>query len=127
MWNNAESYGDIKDIAIKLGVGLYTALHNPWSQLCTDKDDCHGKLHWQQESNGVMEYFESIDAYEDSIKVESEKTCQYNGGSYQCAQHECLKLARQGTVMEENCDNAKSVICGGKFCNETLKPKMTLN
>ena len=64
MWHNAELYEDIKYLAHKTTVhGLLTALSNKYDEQCASKDDCHGKLIWQQETNGAEEYFETHTAY----------------------------------------------------------------
>ena len=64
MWHSAELYEDIKYLAHKTTVhGLLTALSNKDDEQCASKDECHGKLIWQQETNGAEEYFETHAAY----------------------------------------------------------------
>ena len=64
MWHTAELYEDIKYLAHKTTVnGLLTALSNKDDEQCVSKDECHGKLIWQQETNGAEEYFETQTAY----------------------------------------------------------------
>ena len=63
MWHTAELYEDIKYLAFKADSDLHTALTNKENEYCASKDDCHGKLIWQQEENGAEEYFETHTAY----------------------------------------------------------------
>ena len=64
MWHTAELYEDIQYMTHKTKHRLLTALNNKYDQNCTSKDDCHGKLIWQQEKNGPEEYFETQAAYD---------------------------------------------------------------
>ena len=57
MWHTAELYEDIQYVTHKTKHRLLTALNNKYDQNCTSKDDCHGKLIWQQEKNGPEEHY----------------------------------------------------------------------
>ena len=71
MWHTVELYEDIQYLTHTTNRRLLTALNNKYDQNCTSKDDCHGKLIWQQEKNGPEKLFETQAAY-DLIKAKND-------------------------------------------------------
>ena len=65
IWNDADSYDDIKHIASSIGdaSGVYTALNNADGHDCALKADCDAKLIFRQTADGPREYFQRSPAF----------------------------------------------------------------
>ena len=114
MWHTAHRYEDIKYLASKANSALWTALTNVDNQYCNGKDNCHGKLVWQQVENGAEEYFETHTAY-NSIKATTSTNNYYSS----------QKFETNGEVEGWDYRETLKVACGGKdritiFCNRYL-------
>ena len=101
MWHTAELYEDIKYLAQKANMGLYTALCNIDLRDCASKGDCHGQLIWKQEELGAEEYFETNVAY-NSISAKSD-----TGYTAQV-------FKKDGDVIGREYWTQRKVVCGGR-------------
>ena len=64
MWDDAESYEDMKYLSTTAAqADLYTALNNDENEDCNNQGDCDNKLMWRQTQAGPREYFQRNAAY----------------------------------------------------------------
>ena len=104
VWQNRERFRDIKYLAFKTDSDLYTALNNNDNRDCNNKDGCHGKLIWQQEENGLEEYFRTKSFFK-SMTASSHHNNAYRAQIFK----------KNGDVEGIEYWQRRKVVCGGKW------------